>query len=138
MRKAPSSSSRRDTAPKLQQGSLTAEAVLNVPKLADVLSPPPRPGTNRKDYAVVALVWLAHGFMRRSGSVDLGSLTRVQRGERGLEGIGVCALSGIVSVSWNVSLVSESSSESVTKTDSLGKEQDWGFILLGYQWQTFF
>ena len=40
----------------------------------------------------------------------------------GLGGIGACALSGIISASWNVSLASESSSESVTKADSLGGE----------------
>ena len=54
--------------------------------------------------------------------LELGPLTRVRRGESGLGGIGACALSGIVSASWNVSLVSESSSESVTKADSLGRE----------------
>ena len=40
----------------------------------------------------------------------------------GLGGIGACALSGIISASWNVSLAPESSSESVTKADSLGGE----------------
>ena len=40
----------------------------------------------------------------------------------GLGGIGACALSGIISASWNVSLASESSSESVTKADLLGGE----------------
>ena len=38
----------------------------------------------------------------------------------GLGGIGACALSGIISASWNVSLASESSSES--KAISLGRE----------------
>ena len=53
-------------------------------------------------------------------TLKLGPLTRVRRGESGLGGIGGCALSGIVSVSWNVSLASESSSES--KAISLGRE----------------
>ena len=55
-------------------------------------------------------------------TLKLGLLTRVRRGESGLGGIGACALSGIVSASWNVSLASESSSESVTKVDSLGRK----------------
>ena len=46
--------------------------------------------------------------------------SRIRRGESGLGGIGACALSGIVSASWNVSLASESSSES--KAVSLGRE----------------
>ena len=40
----------------------------------------------------------------------------------GLGGIAACTLSGIISASWNVSLAPESSSESVTKADSLGGE----------------
>ena len=54
--------------------------------------------------------------------LGLGPLAHVRRGESGLGGIGACASSGIVSVSWNVSLSSESSSESVTKADLLGSE----------------
>ena len=36
----------------------TVVAVLNVPKLAEVLSPPPRPVATREDCAVVAVVWV--------------------------------------------------------------------------------
>ena len=36
----------------------TVEAVLNVLKLADVLSPPPRLGANRGNCAVVVVVWV--------------------------------------------------------------------------------
>ena len=54
--------------------------------------------------------------------LELGPLTRFRRGESGLGGIGACAVSGIVSASWNASLVSESSSEPVAKADSLGRE----------------
>ena len=114
----------------------TVVAVLNVPKLAEVLSPPPRPVATREDCAVVAVVWVVPlatdartgscggraGFVTFTFKLELGPLTRVRRGESGLGGIGACALSGIVSASWNVSLVSESSSESVTKADSLGRE----------------
>ena len=45
-------------------------AVLNVLKSADVLTPQPRPGANRDNYAVVAVVWVvplatdARGFLR--------------------------------------------------------------------------
>ena len=109
-------------------------AVLNVPKLAEVLSPPPRPVATREDCAVVAVVWVVPlatdartgscggraGFVTFAFKLELGPLTRVRRGESGLGGIGACALSGIVSASWNVSLASESSSES--KAVSLGRE----------------
>ena len=54
--------------------------------------------------------------------LELRPLMRVRRGESGLRGIGACTLSGIISASWNVSLAPESSSESVTKADSLGGE----------------
>ena len=54
--------------------------------------------------------------------LELGPLTRVRRGESGLGDVGACALSGIVSALWSVSLVSESSSESGTKADSFGRE----------------
>ena len=37
-------------------------------------------------------------------------------------GIGTCAISGIDSVLWNISLVSESSSESINQADLLGRE----------------
>ena len=102
-------------------------AVLNVPKLTDVLSPPPRPGANREDCAVVAVVWVVplatdagtgscggraefrFTFTFEELELGFGLLTRVRRGESGLGGIGAWALSEIVSVSWNVSLVSESS-----------------------------
>ena len=115
----------------------TVVTVLDVPKLADVLSPQPRPGANRGDCAVVAVVWtvpLATDV--RAGScggrfgcaftcrLELGPLTRVRHGESGLRSISACTLSGIVSASWNVSLVSESSSESVNKADLLGREDD--------------
>ena len=66
--------------------------------------------------AIVAAVWVARV------ELESGPLAHVQRGESGLGGIGACASSGIVSVSWNVSLSSESSSESVTKADLLGSE----------------
>ena len=54
--------------------------------------------------------------------LGLGRLAHVRRGESGLGGIDACASPGIVSASWNVSLASESSSESATKADSLGGE----------------
>ena len=49
----------------------TVMAVLNVTKLADVLSPQPRQGADRDDCTVVAVVWVvplaadARGFLRR-------------------------------------------------------------------------
>ena len=108
--------------------------VLNVLKLADVLSPQPRPGANRDDCAVVWVAPLAtdaHAgsyegqFGSASTSIlELGPLTCVRHGESGLGGIGACTLSGIVSASGNVSLVSELSSESVNKADLLGREDD--------------
>ena len=54
--------------------------------------------------------------------LGLGPLTHVRHGESGLGGIDACASPGIVSVSWSVSLASESSSESVTKAVSLGRK----------------
>ena len=111
-----------------------------MPKLDNVLSPQPRPGADRDDCTVVAVVWVVPlATDARTGScggqaefrftftfeeLELGFrlLTRVRRGESGLGGIGACALSGIVSASWNVSLVSESSSESVNQADLLGRE----------------
>ena len=85
--------------------------------------------------AVVAVVWVVPlASNARTGScggragftltfeLELGPLTRVRRGESKLGGIGACALSGIVSALWNVVFASESSSESVTKVDSLGRE----------------
>ena len=36
----------------------TVVAVLNVLKVAEILSPPPRPVANRKDCAVVVVVWV--------------------------------------------------------------------------------
>ena len=85
--------------------------VLNVLKLADVLSPQPRPGANRDDCAVVWVVPPATNA--RAGScrsqfgcaftckLELGPLTRVQHGESGLGGISACALSRIVSAPRN-------------------------------------
>ena len=66
--------------------------------------------------AIVAAVWIERV------ELESGPLAHVQRGESGRGGIVACASSGIVSVSWNVSLSSESSSESVTKADLLGRE----------------
>ena len=55
-------------------------------------------------------------------AVELGPFVHVRHGGSGFGGIGACASSGIVSASWNVSLASESSSESVTEAVSLGRE----------------
>ena len=55
-------------------------------------------------------------------AVELGPFVHVRHGGSGFGGIGACASSGIVSASWNVSLASESSSESVTKAVSLAKK----------------
>ena len=119
----PSTSSQTtDAAIELQSPRYSSEAATEV---ADVLSPQPRPGANRGDCAVVAVVRtvpLATDVRAGSCRLELGPLTRVRHGESGLGGIGACALSGIVSVSLNVTLVSESSSESVNKADSLGRE----------------
>ena len=111
--------------------------VLNELKLSDVLSPQPRPGTNRDDCAVVAVVWVVPSATdARAGSyggqfgcavtsiLEFGPLTHVRHGESGLRSISACALSGIVSASWNVSVVSESSSESVNKANLLGREDN--------------
>ena len=87
--------------------------VLNVPKLAEVLSPPPRPVATREDCAVVAVVWVVPlatdartgscggraGFVTFAFKLELGPLTRVRRGESGLGGIDACASPGIVSAS---------------------------------------
>ena len=85
-------------------------AVLNVSKLAEVLSPLHRLGADKEDCAVVVVVWVvplatdvrAGSCGGRAGftftfELELGLLTRVRRGESELEGIGACALSGIVS-----------------------------------------
>ena len=74
----------------------------------------------REDYAIVAAVRVVTLATNTRVELELGLLTHVRRGESGLGGIGACALSGIISASWNISLVSESSSDSVTKADSLG------------------
>ena len=69
--------------------------------------------------AVVGLITLATNARVR---LRLGPLAHVRRGESGLGGIDACASPCIVSASWNVSLASESSSESVTKAVSLGRK----------------
>ena len=66
--------------------------------------------------AIVAAVWVARI------ELESGPLAHVRRGESGLGGIDACASPGIVSASWNVSLASESSSESVTKAVSLSRK----------------
>ena len=66
--------------------------------------------------AIVAAVWV------ECVELESGPLAHVQRGESGLGGIDACASPGIVSASWNVSLASEPSSESVTKAVSLGRK----------------
>ena len=88
-------------------------AALNMLKLADVLSTPPRPGANRDDCTDVAVVYHSQPMRARvhvevrlgalTYKLELGLLTRVRRGESGFGGIGACALLGIVSVSRNIS-----------------------------------
>ena len=76
----------------------------------------------REDCAIVAAVRVVTLATNARVEIELGPLAHVRHGESGLGGISACASSGIVSASWNVSLASESSSESVTKADSLGRE----------------
>ena len=68
--------------------------------------------------AVVAAVGVITLTTNPRVGLGLGRLAHVRRGESGLGGIDACASPGI----WNVSLASESSSESATKADSLGRE----------------
>ena len=75
-----------------------------------------------KDCAIVAAVRVVTLATNARVELDLGTPAHVRHGESGPGGIGACASSGIVSASWNVSLASESSSESVTKAVSLGRE----------------
>ena len=72
--------------------------------------------------AVVAAVGVITLASNARVGLELGPLAHVRRGKSGLEGIYACASPGIVSASWNVSLASESSSESVTKVVSLGRK----------------
>ena len=72
--------------------------------------------------AVVAAVGVITLATNARVGLGLGPLAHVRRGESGLGGIDACASPGIVSASWNVSLASESSSESVTKAVSLGRK----------------
>ena len=74
-----------------------------------------------KDCAIVAAVRVVTSATNARVELELGPLAQARRGESRLGGIGACASSGIVSASWNVSLASESSSESV-KVVSLGRE----------------
>ena len=76
----------------------------------------------RVDCAIVAAVRVVTSATNARVELELGPLAHARRGESGLGGIGACASSGIVSASWNVSLASESSSESITKVVSLGRE----------------
>ena len=76
----------------------------------------------REDCAIVAAVRVVALAANARVELELGPLAHVRHGESGLGGIGECASSGIVSASWNVSLASESSSESVTKAVSVGRE----------------
>ena len=72
--------------------------------------------------AVVAAVGVITPATNARAGPGLGPPAHARRGESGLGGIDACASPGIVSASWNVSLVSESSSESVTKAFSLGRK----------------
>ena len=79
----------------------------------------------REDCAIVAIVAAVRVVTLAANArveLELGPLAHVRHGESGLGGIGACVSSGIVSASWSVSLASESSSESVTKAVSLGRE----------------
>ena len=76
----------------------------------------------REDCAIVAAVRVVTLATNARVELELGPLAHVRHGESRLGGIGACASSGIVSASWNVSFASESSSESVTKEVSLGRE----------------
>ena len=55
----------------------TVVAVLNVPKLAEVLSPPPRPVANREDCAVVAVVWVVPFATNAGVELKLGPLAHL-------------------------------------------------------------
>ena len=76
----------------------------------------------REDCAIIAAVRVVTSATNACVELELGPLAHARRGESGLGGIGACASSGIVSASWNVSLESESSSESVTKAVWLAKK----------------
>ena len=76
----------------------------------------------RVDCAIVAAVRVVTLATNARVELELGPLAHVRHGESGFGGIGACASSGVVSASWNVSLASESSSEFVTKADSLRRE----------------
>ena len=88
---------------------------------------------SREDCAIVAAVRVVTLAINARVELELGPLAHVRHGESGLGGIGACVSSGIVSASWSVSLASESSSESVTKADSLGREdgRTWALSFLG-------
>ena len=75
-----------------------------------------------EDCAIVAAVRVVALAINARVELELGPLAHVRHGESGFGGIGACASSGVVSASWNVSLASESSSEFVTKADSLRRE----------------
>ena len=77
---------------------------------------------SREDCAIVAAVRVVTLAINARVELELGPLAHVRHGESGFGGIGACASSGVVSASWNVSLASESSSEFVTKADSLRRE----------------
>ena len=72
--------------------------------------------------AVVAAVEVITFATNARVGLASGPLAHVRRGESGLGGIDAYASPGIVSASWNVSLASESSSESVSKAVSLGRK----------------
>ena len=72
--------------------------------------------------AVIAAVGVITLASNARVGLELGLLAHVQRGKSGLEGIYACASPGIISASWNVSLASESSSESVTKAVALSRK----------------
>ena len=76
----------------------------------------------REDCAIVAAVRVVTLAANARVELELGPLAHVRHGESGFRGIGACASSGIVSASWNVSLASESSPESVPKAVSLAKK----------------
>ena len=77
---------------------------------------------SREDCAIVAAVRVVTLAINARVELELGPLAHVRHGESGFGGIGACASSGVVSASWNVSLASESSSESVIKAISLGRK----------------
>ena len=76
---------------------------------------------SQEDCAIVAAVKVVTLAANARVELELGPFVHVRHKEAGSD-IGACASSGIVSASWNVSLASESSSESVTKAVSLAKK----------------